>query len=240
MSTSNNQSQHEIDMLWNFFSSEEYLLHILELQEQDKICHQLRQYYLVGWPKHSLVIGTVKPYLCIKAHYSRWQCCRGSLLRRVNWSQRNFWMSQSSVAKTTCFLILCYVHCSKVSLTSIPDGLLVRRTKIVIPPQLRWEILNMLHAGHQGITKWNKPERCCGQVISIGWRSGHGPWSCPQCINGTVPSRRTPKAYMFPRYVLLQWELPTNIFVWKGSSYLLVVNYFFWFIEIVRGKHQAI
>ena len=91
--------------------TEARLLQIAQMQEQDAVCQELKEYCLNGWPESSQVKGFVKPYRPVSSEIS------------------------------------------------VQDGLLMRNNRIIIPSQLRQEILNKIHTGHQGIHKCRERAR---------------------------------------------------------------------------------
>lgn len=115
---------------------------------------------------------------------------------------------------------------------SIGRGLLLRRNRIVIPPTLRPEIQKKLHSGHQGMTKFN--ERAKQSVWWPGIRKDLNDLveNCticckhrPQHVEPLMPTPLPDRPWQ---------RVATDLFEWKKSSYLLVVDYYCRFIEIAK------
>ena len=56
---------------------------------------------------------------------------------------------------------------------SIHNGLLLKGHRLVIPPSMQSNILDSIHAGHQGITNVDRePEcQCGGQALTSSWKN---------------------------------------------------------------------
>ena len=110
------------------------------------------------------------------------------------------------------------------------NNLLLRSDRIVIPQSLQQQMLAKLHCGHQGITKCRQRAR-----QSIWWPGINkdiddmiAKWliCCKHKKQNVEPLKPTP----FPEY---PWQqVATDLFVWKQTSYLLVVDYYSRYIEI--------
>jgi len=111
------------------------------------------------------------------------------------------------------------------------------RGSLIIPAQLRPEILDKLHAGHQGISKCREKAK-----VSVWW-----PDLCTQLenlVNGCpicCKFQKQPAEPLIPsKHPTLPWQkVATDLFKWKGSPYLLVVNYFSKFIEISKLRNET-
>ena len=108
----------------------------------------------------------------------------------------------------------------------------MRGSRIVIPTPLRKEILAQLHTGHQGITKCRERARQSVWWPGIGKQLQDLIQHCPVCCQ----ERLQPAEPLIPsEFPSLPWEtVATDLFYWKGSTYLLVVDYFSRFVEIAR------
>ena len=115
---------------------------------------------------------------------------------------------------------------------SVQDGLLMRGSRVVIPSALRLEMLDRIHTGHQGISK------CRERAKQSLWWPGLSRQleelvkncsTCRKCLN----QRREP---LIPTALPeLPWQrVGTDLFEFRGHSYLLVVDYYSRFIEIAR------
>ena len=115
---------------------------------------------------------------------------------------------------------------------SIVRGILLRGKHIVIPSKLQMDILNRPHSGHHDISK-------CRQFAQQHmWWSGIGkalkntilecPIGCDYRLPGTEPLMPTEPPSR-------PWKkVATDLFEWRKSQYLLVVDYYSRFIEISK------
>ena len=164
--------------------AEDRLRKIAQLQEDDEICKQIKQYCLKGWPARNRLPDHVKQYYAESAELT------------------------------------------------VYKELLMKGCRIVIPASMRKEILDQLHTGHQGITK------CRERAKQSVWWPGISKQlvdiiqACPECCRERVQPTTPLKPTEFPS---LPWEIvASDLFYWKGSTYLLVVDYLSRFIEIAR------
>ena len=107
----------------------------------------------------------------------------------------------------------------------------------MIPSALRLEMLDRIHTGHQGISK------CRERAKQSLWWPGLSRQleelvkncsTCQKCLN----QRREP---LIPTALPeLPWQrVGTDLFEFRGHSYLLVVDYYSRFIEIARVYHTT-
>ena len=120
---------------------------------------------------------------------------------------------------------------------TIVDDLLLYDERLVIPQQMRMEMLDRLHEGHLGITK------CRGLATSSMWWPGIGAAiqemvsrceACvkhrPVCMEPLLPSE-------FPKR---PWErLAMDLFEFDGQTFLLVVDYYSRWIEVKHMPTQT-
>ena len=113
---------------------------------------------------------------------------------------------------------------------SVCNNLLLRSDRIVIPQSLQQQMLAKLHCGHQGITKCRQRAR-----QSIWWPGINKDIDdmiakCLICCKHKKQNVEPLKPTPFPEY---PWQrVATDLFVWKQTSYLLVVDYYSRYIEI--------
>ena len=113
---------------------------------------------------------------------------------------------------------------------TVTNGMLLRGSRLIIPSSMRPEILQCIHSGHQGITK------CCERAKQSVWWPGLGQeltnvvQSCKTCCKfGYQPTEPLLSA-PFPQ---LPWQkIGTDLFTWKSTKYLLVVDYYSRYIEV--------
>jgi len=112
------------------------------------------------------------------------------------------------------------------------DGIVLRGNRLVIPRELHSEMLESLYTGHLGISK------CRERARQTMWWPGMSTdikemiSKCDIC-NVNKPQRIEPLiTSQFPE---LPWQkLGTDLFTWKGSNYLLMIDYFSRYIEIAK------
>lgn len=118
---------------------------------------------------------------------------------------------------------------------AVENGLLMRGNRIIIPKQLQREMLDKVHEGHQGITKCRERAKC-----SIWWPGLSKCLedlvaSCSKCFKAQSQRAQPMIASPLPDF---PWQkIGTDLFEWKGSTFLLVVDYYSRFIEIARLNH---
>ena len=118
---------------------------------------------------------------------------------------------------------------------AIANGLLLRGSRLLIPTTMRLEILDKIHAGHQGITKCRERAR-----QSIWWPGLSNQLeelvkSCPKCVKAQKQRAQPLMTSTFPD---LPWQrVATDLFEWK--NYLLIVDYYSRFIEVARLKRTT-
>ena len=115
---------------------------------------------------------------------------------------------------------------------SVANGLLLRGSRLVIPNNLKADILNKIHTGHQGITKCQ-------------WRAAHSVWwpgiakdletlisKCPICCRQKLQHSKPLQTTSLLDH---PWQkVATDLFEWKNSSYVLVVDYYSRYIELAK------
>ena len=113
---------------------------------------------------------------------------------------------------------------------SIHDGLLLRGTRLVVPPSLRCDILRYLHDCHQGITKtrqnaassvwWPGISRDIEKMVS----------DCVTCEKYRRERIEPMKGTEFPQR---PWSrVGVDFFMHKGHTYLLAIDYYSRDVEI--------
>ena len=188
------QFSHDIEMFVNTVMSclpatEQRLTEIMQQQQEDEVCKQLKQYCQSGWPDKYHVSETLKPYYSVSAELS------------------------------------------------IQHGILMRNNRIVIPPPLRKDMLDRLHTGHQGITK------CRRRALQSVWWPGLSKQleelvtNCAECCRSRSQNAEPLMPISFPK---LPWQkVASDLFVWKNSHYLLVIDYFSRYIEVAKLSSES-
>ncbi len=114
---------------------------------------------------------------------------------------------------------------------SVVDGVLTYADRIVIPPNMRCEILGKLHESHQGVSK------CRENANSAVWWPGMGTDIKQLVDNCSVCQENRPKQHSEP---LLPTNLPgrpwdkiaADLFEIKRKHFIVVIDYYSRWIEI--------
>ena len=112
------------------------------------------------------------------------------------------------------------------------NGLLLKGCRLVIPKLLQTDILQKLHAGHQGIAKCRERAK-----QSVWW-----PGLCTQLQKVVEGCHTCAKERINPKEPLLPTVFPdrpwakvgADLFQWNENQYLLVVDYFSRFIAVAK------
>lgn len=116
---------------------------------------------------------------------------------------------------------------------TVQGNLLMKGCCIVIPAQLKtifWT--NYTQATKVSPNVWNEPDSQCGGLVLDGNWKILSIYSCPVCCKERIqPSElfMPTKLPKLPREIVV-----TDLFFWKGSDYLLVVDYLSRYIEIAH------
>ena len=136
------------------------------------------------------------------------------------------WPHKSQVSQRVCPY---YTVSAEISLS---EGLLLQGSRIIIPQSLRKKVLQQIHTGHQGITK------CRDRARQSVWWPG-----LPSQLQDMVSSCEVCCQHHSQRAEpLIPSELPQlpwqkvgmDLFDYKGSTYLLILDYYSRFIEIAK------
>ena len=115
---------------------------------------------------------------------------------------------------------------------SVCNQLLMFNHRIVVPSSLQKEALERIHESHQGIS------RCRMRSKSSVWWPGISSaiedmiQRCPVCVRDAELHHEPLMSTALPQY---PWQmLGSDLFELKGTSYLLVVDYFSRYPEVIR------
>ena len=115
---------------------------------------------------------------------------------------------------------------------TVQDGLLMRGSRLVIPSTLRKEILTKLHSSHQGISKRRERARQSVWWPGLATELEEMVKKCPECIKNQPPRVEPLMPSSLPS---LPWQkVASDLFEWKKTNFLLVVDYYSRWIEIAR------
>ena len=115
---------------------------------------------------------------------------------------------------------------------TVNQGLLLYNCRIVVPVSLQNETLGKIHQGHQGI------ERCRLLAQNSVWWPGlyrdiqETVRKCSVCAKFHTPSKEPLMPSVLPER---PWQkLGSDLFELQGKNYLLIVDYFSRFIEVIK------
>ena len=115
---------------------------------------------------------------------------------------------------------------------TICEDLLMFNSRIVVPQSLRSETLLKIHTGHLGI------EKCKKRTLTSVWWPGVAKQveeminKCPVCVKESRPAKEPLMTSTLPKY---PWQVVgTDLFELNKSNYLLAVDYFSRYPEIVK------
>ena len=117
---------------------------------------------------------------------------------------------------------------------NIQEGLILRGSRIFIPQSMRKEILDKIHAGHQGITK------CRERAKQAVWWPGVGKEIEDKVMKCTIYSEcrfqhAEPNHLFHLQCLEYPWQkVATDLFHWKNGTYLLVIHHYSRYIEIAK------
>ena len=131
----------------------------------------------------------------------------------------------------------CIKSCAKryysvASELSVCNDILLRGDRIIIPQELQQLMSVELYCGHQGITK-------CRQIArqSIWWPGVNKEMisKCLICCEHKRQNAEPLKPTPFPEYL---WQrMATDLFEWKKTSYILVIDYYSRYIKIASLRN---
>ena len=165
-------------------ATEQRLLEIKQLQEDDIACQKIIEYSQNEWPDKRTVDACVLPYYSVAAEL---------------------------------YMV---------------DGLLMRGSRIVVPPSLRREMLTRIHCGHQGIVKCRERARQSVWWPGMGKELEELVRNCPECSKAQRQRAQPLIPTAFPE---LPWQkVGTDLFQWRQKTFLLIVDYYSRYVEIAR------
>ena len=116
---------------------------------------------------------------------------------------------------------------------SVAEGLLLYNGRIVIPSALQPEILEVIHHGHQGITKCNERAKEAVWWFGIGKDIKHIVSHCEQCQVNKAAQRREP--LISSPLLGRPWDrIGIDLLVFKGKTFLVAMNYYSRYLEVMN------
>ena len=115
--------------------------------------------------------------------------------------------------------------------------LLMRGSQIIIPPPIHPNILAKLHTGHLGISKCREKARNSVWWPNLSRQLADLVINCTTCPKFQKPA---PEPLMPSVLPTLTWQnVASDLFKWKGATYLLFVDYFSKYIEISKLNNET-
>ena len=112
------------------------------------------------------------------------------------------------------------------------DNLLMRGSRIVIPPSLHEETLGQIHSSHQGISKCRERARQSVWWPGISKELERVVQRCTECCKAQSQRAQPLVPTSLPE---LPWQkVATDLFQWKQKTFLLVIDYYSRYIEVAR------
>jgi transposase InsO family protein len=117
------------------------------------------------------------------------------------------------------------------------NGIVLMDARVVIPEVLRPKMLTALHEGHQGIEKCRTKARNAIWWPKISAEIERFVTNCPTCSHW----RQTPTEPLLPSELpAYPWQkVGTDLFELNGTHYIIVIDYYSRFIELVTLKNQT-
>lgn len=113
------------------------------------------------------------------------------------------------------------------------NGLILKGGKLVIPPTMRNEILNKVHVSHLGIVKCKQRARDVVFWPGMGKQIEEMISKCDTCQEYRASNSKEPM--IVGQIPTRPWEMvATDLFIWNGSDYLVVVDYYSRFFEVAK------
>ncbi|KAK3098958.1 hypothetical protein FSP39_024697 [Pinctada imbricata] len=111
-------------------------------------------------------------------------------------------------------------------------GLLMKGNRLVIPKSMQKEILSRIHTGHLGITKCQQRAKETVFWIGLSKQVEDLVKNCDKC---QMNANDRPEPLMTTNLPSRPWEkLGTDMFEYKGSQYLLVIDYYSRYVEVAK------
>ena len=116
---------------------------------------------------------------------------------------------------------------------SVIDGIILKGNRIVVPSTMRKEMLQRIHYGHMGIEKSKRRARDAVYWPLLSQRIAEMVSKCNMCLEHRKENTKEP---MIPfRIPTIPWEVvATDLFTLDNSDYLLIVDYYSRFFEVVK------
>jgi len=121
---------------------------------------------------------------------------------------------------------------------AVSDGIVYKGMRIVVPPSIRPDMLAQVHESHLGINKCKQRAR---ETLFWPGMSQQIQNMVEDCSICNTYQNQQPKEPMKPSKIPgLPWsEIASDLFDWKGDTYLLTIDYYSKFIEVDKLIDQS-
>ena len=124
---------------------------------------------------------------------------------------------------------------------TVEDGLILKATRIVIPPTMRESILQQLHDGHPGFTKCHNRAKQTVYWPNLRKELEDLVLNCQLCLKHSTAKRKPKPTPSFGQEIpVVRWtKLASDIFHFQNDSYLLIVDFTSRFPVICKLKSMT-
>ena len=120
---------------------------------------------------------------------------------------------------------------------TVQNDLLLRGSRIVIPVSLQVEMLERLHSAHRGVHKCRQRARQSVWWLGLNQQLTDLMNNCPKCCKERC---QHPEPLITTEFPSLPWQkLANHLFYWKGSAYLLIIEYYSRYIETTKLSGES-
>ena len=128
-----------------------------------------------------------------------------------------------------------YIHVSGE--LTVQNDLLLRGSRIIIPISLQLDMLEKLHSAHQGILKCRQRAQQSVWWLGLNRQLTDLVNNCPKCCKDRY---QHPEPLIPSKLPSLLWQkLASDLFYWKSSAYLLIIDYYSRYIEIAKLSGES-
>jgi hypothetical protein len=120
---------------------------------------------------------------------------------------------------------------------TVQNGLLLYNARIVIPASFRQATLEALHSGHLGVEKCRSKARTAVWWPKVGADIAQHVASCRTCLHWAKDRAEPLQSSPLPE---LPWQkVATDLFELDGKHYVVVVDYYSRYVELVQLRQQT-
>ncbi|KAK9752715.1 Integrase zinc binding domain [Popillia japonica] len=164
-----------------------YLKKIITPQRTDSTCRKLREYTPQEWPDRRELSNEMLQYYQYRYEISISDDIlltpqrTDSTCRKLREYTPQEWPDRRELSNE---MLQYYQYRYEIS---ISDDILLKNNRIVIPPSLQKEVLDLIHSGHQGIVKCRRRAFTSVWWLGLSTHLANLIKSCPNCIEERSP-----------------------------------------------------